>query len=75
MFYGSSEYDADAAALSTALASLAAPSPTPGSYGVEEFYITCNPPLLPLGVKRIIESAQSACQVRSVAYQFVWRPH
>ncbi|KAL7960034.1 hypothetical protein V8C34DRAFT_322344 [Trichoderma compactum] len=62
MFCGSSEYDADAAALSTALASLAAPNPSPGSYGVEEFYIACNPPLLPPGVKRIIESAQSACQ-------------
>ncbi|PNP53966.1 hypothetical protein THARTR1_05653 [Trichoderma harzianum] len=62
MFFGSSEYDADAAALSTALAALAAPNPALGPNGVEEFYITCNPPLLPLGVKRIIESAQSACQ-------------
>ncbi|KAF3075483.1 hypothetical protein CFAM422_002370 [Trichoderma lentiforme] len=62
MSCGSSEYNADASAVRTALATLAAPNPTLGSYGVVEFYITCNPPLLPLGVKRIIESAQSACQ-------------
>ncbi|UKZ77606.1 hypothetical protein TrVFT333_005330 [Trichoderma virens FT-333] len=48
--------------MSAAIASLAVSNPTSGSYGVAEFYITCNPPLLPLGVKRIIESAQSACQ-------------
>ncbi|KAL7802867.1 hypothetical protein V8C43DRAFT_322874 [Trichoderma afarasin] len=62
MSCGSSEYNADASAVRTALATLAAPNPTLGSCGVVEFYITCNPPLLPLGVKRIIESAQSACQ-------------
>ncbi|KAL6895782.1 hypothetical protein HDV57DRAFT_521073 [Trichoderma longibrachiatum] len=30
--------------------------------GVVEFYITCNPPLLALGVKDLVESVQLACQ-------------
>ena len=31
--------------------------------GAVEFYITCNPPLLALGVKDLVKSVQLACQV------------
>ncbi|KAL7936095.1 hypothetical protein V8C35DRAFT_278324 [Trichoderma chlorosporum] len=63
---GGSSSDAGSSTMSAAVASLAASTSMSGSYGIAEFYITCNPPLLPQGVKHIIESAKSACKDKLV---------
>ncbi|KAK1250195.1 hypothetical protein MKX08_010198 [Trichoderma sp. CBMAI-0020] len=38
-----------------------------------EFYITCNPPLLPRGVKHIIDSVKSAC-TNGELYEILYEP-